>query len=162
MFLCYNYDKMHVIIFETMDCPKCESKEFCKDGIVKGKQRYLCKKCRYRYTVIKKSDVADKTTKRQALHLYLEGLGFRSIGRLLNYSNVTILKWIRSFGEKLEEIKNDDHPVQVMEIDEMHTYIGQKKTIVGYGLLPPETEKNSSISHWVAGELVQGNNFGIK
>ncbi len=143
-----------------MDCPKCESKEFCKDGMVKGRQRYLCKKCCYRYSVVKKSDVADAAIKRQALHLYLEGLGFRSIGRLLNYSNVTILKWIRSFGEKLEEIKNEDHPAQVMEIDEMHTYIGQKKTIVGYGFLLIEIEKNSSISHWVAGELAQGKNFG--
>lgn len=30
--------------------------------------------------------------KRQALHLYLEGLGFRAIGHLLGVSNVAVLK----------------------------------------------------------------------
>lgn len=37
----------------------------------------------------------------EALKLYLEGLGFKSIGRILGVSNVTVLKWIRSMGEKL-------------------------------------------------------------
>ncbi|KAA6334071.1 hypothetical protein EZS27_017586 [termite gut metagenome] len=32
--------------------------------------------------------------KKQALHLYLEGLGFRSIGKLLGVSNATVLNWI--------------------------------------------------------------------
>ena len=82
-----------------MDCPKCGSKVFCKDGIVQGRQRYLCKGCRYPYTVEQRSGIGNKTIKRQALELYLEGLGFRSIGRLLNFSNVSILNWIKAFGE---------------------------------------------------------------
>jgi len=135
-----------------MDCPKCGGKEHCKDGIVKSRQRYLCKSCRYRYTVEQRAGVADKATKRQALELYLEGLGFRSIGRILKFSNVSILNWIREFGESLPDIKGDT-PVQVMEIDEMHTYIGSKKTIAGYGLLLIEMRKDSSIAYWVHGEL---------
>jgi len=64
-----------------MDCPKCQNHKSVKDGIVKGKQRYKCKSCNYRYTVELKSTAKPKNTKRQALELYLEGLGFRSIGR---------------------------------------------------------------------------------
>ena len=66
-----------------MDCPKCGGNVYCKDGIVQGRQRYLCKGCRYRYTVEQRSGTGDKATRRQALELYLEGLGFRSIGRIL-------------------------------------------------------------------------------
>ena len=37
--------------------------------------------------------------KRDALILYVEGLGFRSIGRFLNVSHVTVFNWIKNFGE---------------------------------------------------------------
>ena len=61
------------------NCPKCHSEDCTKDGIVKGKQRYKCKSCGYRHTVSHRGISLD--IKRQALELYLEGLGFRSIGR---------------------------------------------------------------------------------
>ncbi|MFH1158165.1 MAG: IS1 family transposase [Pseudomonadota bacterium] len=109
-----------------MDCPKCGGVERSKDGIVKGRQRFLCKSCRYRYTVARRSGTGDAAMKRQALQLYLEGLGFRSIGRVLKFSNVAILKWVRACGEQLAAIKRDT-PVEIMEIDEMHSYIGSKK-----------------------------------
>ncbi|MFT4968242.1 MAG: hypothetical protein ACI9CD_001274, partial [Candidatus Deianiraeaceae bacterium] len=38
---------------------------------------------------------------------------------------------------------NDE--ISVVEIDEMHTYIGSKKTQLGYGLLLIDMEKDSSI-----------------
>ena len=142
-----------------MDCPKCKGKDYCKDGIVKRRQRYLCKACKYRYTVEQRSGDGNNAIKRQALELYLEGLGFRSIGRILHFSNVSILNWIRTFGEELAEIKNEA-PVKVMELDEMHSYIGSKKTIAGYGLLLIDMGKDSSTAHWVPGELSQVRNFG--
>jgi transposase len=76
----------------------------------------------------------DAHLKRQAVELYLEGLGFRSIGRFLRVSHVAVYNWIRSFGEKLEELRSPNE-IEVVEMDEMHTYIGSKKTIAGYGLL---------------------------
>lgn len=109
-----------------MQCPKCKSSTYKKDGIVKGKQRYNCKECNYRYTVEKKSTAKPLSVKRFALQLYLEGLGFRSIGRVLDVSNVSILNWIRSFGEEVRSLQSDDR-VRVTEIDEMHTYVGKKK-----------------------------------
>ena len=144
-----------------MDCPKCGNVEHCKDGIVKGRQRYLCKACRHRYTVQRRSGTADPATKRQALHLYLEGLGFRSIGRILKFSNVAIILWIRAFGEQLQAIKHDD-PVEVVELDEMHSYIGRKKTIAGFGLLLIEMGDASSTAYWVAGTQPQEKNSGSR
>lgn len=137
-----------------MDCPKCKCTHSCKDGIVQNRQRYLCKECNYRYTVEYNSWHKSKSTKRQALELYLEGLGFRSIGRILRISHVTVYNWIKSFGEKLDEIKHDT-PIEVMELDEMHSYIGSKKNTVGYGLLLIDMGKGSSTAYWAQGEQQQ-------
>ena len=142
-----------------MDCPKCGSTKYCKDGIIKDRQRYLCKGCGYRYTVNRRSGTADAKIKRQALQLYLEGMGFRSIGRMLNFSNVSILKWIRSFGEQLESIRSTES-VQVMEVDEMHSYVGSKKTLAGSGLLLIEMREDSSTAYWVRGARSPGKSSG--
>ncbi|CEG12682.1 transposase (fragment) [groundwater metagenome] len=113
-------------------CPKCKSKNIRKDGIVKQKQRYLCKECQYHFTV---EEVGKSfKLKRDALVLYLEGLDFRSIGRFLDVSHVTVFNLIKKFGKKLDEIRSSED-IKVVEIDEMHTYIGSKKNFVGCGLL---------------------------
>ncbi len=60
-----------------------------------------------------------------AFQRYLEGLEFRSIGSFLEVSNVTVLDWIRAFGEQIEDLKSAE-PMVYAEMDEMHTYVGQK------------------------------------
>ncbi|MDR2916852.1 MAG: hypothetical protein LBV74_18820 [Tannerella sp.] len=51
---------------------------------------------------------------RFALSLYLEGIEFHSIGRLLNVSHVTVINWIKKFGLSLSFIRNSK-PVSVEE-----------------------------------------------
>ena len=126
-------------------CPKCNNKNCRKDGFVRNIQRYKCKKCNFRHTVQKKSSAASLSIKRYALQLYLEGLGFRSIGRILKFSYVSIYKWIKSFGKQLESLKSEKK-VKDVEVDEMHTYVSNKKTINGFGLLLIELGKNTSTS----------------
>jgi transposase-like protein len=142
-----------------MDCVKCESSNYRKDGIVGGKQRYLCKLCGHRYTVSLRSGTGCAAVKRLALQLYLEGFGFRSIARSLGFSNVTILNWIRAFGEQLPPLKNDK-PVEIMELDEMHSYVGSKKTIAGDGLLLIEMGDDFSVAKWVPAIRKQEKNSG--
>ena len=122
-------------------CPRCFSEKLVKDGIIKGKQRHLCKDCGYRHTV--KERGATKKEKRLALELYLEGLGFRSIGRILKFSHVAVYNWIKEFGEKAEEIRSSES-IEVVEIDEMHSYIASKKTPAGSGYLLIDMGKDSS------------------
>ncbi|MCF6338724.1 MAG: IS1 family transposase, partial [Gammaproteobacteria bacterium] len=69
------------------ECPRCKSRNFIKSGVVKERQRYKCKECAYHYSVIQKSDTSKESERRLALTLYLEGLGFRSIGRILGFSH---------------------------------------------------------------------------
>nr|WP_321497376.1 IS1 family transposase [uncultured Methanolobus sp.] len=109
-----------------MNCPKCKSSNHKKNGKVGGRQRYKCHDCGYNYTVEIKSTASSTSVKRQALQLYLEGLGFRSIGRILGVSHVSVYKWIKKFGQELEDLKNENE-IEIVELDEMHTYIGNKK-----------------------------------
>lgn len=127
-----------------MDCPKCKSSDHVKDGIVQNRQRHRCKGCGYRYTVEQKSDVKSAETRRLALNMYLEGLGFRSIGRVLKISYGTVFNWIKKWGEQVE-LPVSDKPVEIVELDEMHSYVGKKKTTAGYGLLLMDLEKGTSI-----------------
>lgn len=113
-----------------MDCPKCAGSIHCNDGIVKGRQRYLCKACGYRYTVKQKSGVKSKETKRLALEMYLEGLGFRAIGRILKVSYASVYYWVKEWGEQASQLQSDKE-IDVVELDEMHTYIGSKKLLLG-------------------------------
>jgi hypothetical protein len=84
--------------------------------------------------------------------MYLEGLGFRSIERILGVSNVTVLNWVKALGRKIEEYRRIEGSIEIIEMDELHTYIQSKKTIVGSGLLLIGLDKDSSISCLVQGE----------
>jgi transposase-like protein len=48
-----------------------------------GRQRYKCHDCGYNYSVELKSTAFPESVKRQALQLFFEGMGFRSIDRYL-------------------------------------------------------------------------------
>jgi len=100
-----------------------------KSGVNKGRQRYKCKKYQYFFTVDHKSDTATPDQRRLALTLYLEGLGFRSIGRILGFSHVAVYQWVRAFGENLKQIKR---PVaKIVELDELPATWGIKKLLLG-------------------------------
>jgi len=136
-----------IIIFaekKTMDCPRCGSINHRKDGIVGGRQRHYCKDCHYRYTVQQKSNTKSAATRRLALEMYLEGLGFRAIGRILKISHTIVYYWVKEWGERVA-LPQKEGPVSVVELDEMHTYIGSKKTTVGYGLLLIDLENDLSL-----------------
>jgi len=141
------------------NCPKCKNGNIRKDGIVKQRQRFLCKDCNYRFTV--ESVGKPEKLKRDALILYLEGLGFRSIGRVLNVSHVAVFNWIKGFGESINDIRSGDK-IDVVEVDEMHTYISSKKTSFGYGLLLIEMGTGSSIVKLVHEKQEPGKSFGKK
>ncbi len=98
-----------------MKCPKCNSENNIKAGIVKGKQRYKCKDCGYNFTVERKSN--DKSQiKRQAIHLYLEGYKPVYIAKILKVSYVSIYKWIKGYGDN---IKKDRASIKRIKIERM-------------------------------------------
>ena len=116
-----------------LNCPWCASADKVKSGIKEDRQRYKCKACQCFFSLANKSDTATPAQRHLALNLYLEGLGFRFIGRILRFSHVVVYQWVETFGENLEQIKR---PVaQIVELDELHSYGRHKKATVGSGLL---------------------------
>ncbi len=127
-----------------MKCTRCESLNKIKAGFVGGRQRYKCKDCGYFFSVEKKSDVKTPEQKRLALQMYLEGLGFRAIGRILNISYGTVYRWVKKWEESVELPQNEE-PIEIVELDEIHSYVQSKKTTVGAGLLLIDLGKSSSV-----------------
>ena len=119
-----------------MKCPKCQSKRKVKSGFTAGKQRYKCKECSCNYTQSHKKGKPE-IMKALAYVLYLEGLGFRAIARILKVSNVSVLRWIRTLADKMQPQTEEKIPnhFRVIEIDEMWHYIGKKKEKSGSGWL---------------------------
>ena len=142
-----------------MNCPKCKSENHVKNGIVSGRQRYKCKKCSLNYTVECKAGIKPEY-KRLALMMYLEGMGLRSIGRIIGVSDVAVLKWIKNFGIKAGDLPIKGSPVKEVEIDEMHTYIGSKKTRNGFGWLLIRWDENGYNSYVASERKIRETNFG--
>ncbi len=93
-------------------------------------------------------------TRRMAFEMYLEGLGFRAIGRLLRISYGTVYQWIKNWEKQIELPKRNEQ-IEVVELDEMHTYVGRKKTTDGYGLLLIDMESGLSLLSVATGQPKQ-------
>lgn len=121
-----------------MHCPKCLSENYVKNGIKYEKQRYKCKKCGCHFTQSQKRG-ASLEKKLLALNLYLEGMGFRAIGRLLKVNNVTVF-WIRMLRKSVKayvhaHLPDDVRDVDIIEMDEMWHFTRKKNVNCGSGLL---------------------------
>jgi len=112
-------------------CPECKSERFVKNGSPRGEQRYLCKDCKYNFT--KKQKGHPLELKAKVIEVYLEGVGIRALGRIFRIGAATVLRWIREYAHQLPEPEKPA-AVTVMEIDEMHHWIKEKKTLFGSGL----------------------------
>ena len=117
-------------------CPKCNNSNISKAGFMNDKQRYHCRLCNFYFT--RKQIVPGVNGKpqlvKQAIELHLENVSFRGIGRLLGVHYQTVINWLRVEADKInvEEFKQLDESL-VTELDEMHLYLGKKKTISGCG-----------------------------
>ena len=81
-----------------------------------------------------------------AFDMYLEGMGFRAIGRVLGISYGTVFYWIKKWGSNLVlPVRNET--LEVVELDEFHSYVG-KKTTNGSGLLLIDLENVLSFCQW--------------
>ena len=114
-----------------MKCPRCKNSEYIKSSKQANYQRYKCKSCTYCYTVVKRSTEKPEEVRGMALELYLEGLGFRAIGRILKISYGTVYKWVKKWGEAASLQTKYQQDVKEVELDEIHTYVGSKKILLG-------------------------------
>ena len=73
-----------------MYCPRCKNTRSIKAGFPKGRQRYLCRPCKYYYTVTQRSNAKSSEVRRLAFEMYLEGMGFRAIKTTNGYGLLLI------------------------------------------------------------------------
>lgn len=131
-----------------MVCRHCSSQAVVKIGFQSGKQRFRCKACG-KTTTENAQKGFPAEIKQKAVALYLEGLGFRAIGRLLGASNVAVLKWIRQAAQQLP-LPEKPATVQVLELDEVWHFVKKRAESSGCGLLLTVSETVSLTSNWAA------------
>jgi len=66
-------------------------------------------------------------TKREAVRLYLEGVNFRRIGRVLGVNHQSVINWINSYHAALPTARQAVAAPEVIELDELFTFVGSKK-----------------------------------
>ena len=131
-----------------MNCPSCKGTELVKIGFQSRKQRFRCKLCKRTSTENAQHGYPSEI-KEKAVALYLEGLGFRAIGRLLGVSNVAVLKWIRQAADALPATKKPAK-VDILELDEVWHFVKKRAKSSGCGLLLTVSESVSLTSNLVA------------
>lgn len=122
-------------------CKYCGSKRVVKDGMLKGKQRYLCKECK---RTSRSGDDREKYSiekKIQVIKLYTEGMGMRSIERIEKVPIALLVHWFRNFGKMIREklsatvIPDNVKDIAILEADELFTYYQKKHKKPTFGLL---------------------------
>jgi transposase-like protein len=112
-------------------CPYCEREEQqVKIGHnASGSQRYKCKNCRRKYTPEPKQLGHDEGLRKAAVQLYVDGMNLRRIARTLGVTHPSVAAWVKAHAESLPDAPpSPAASVEVNELDEMFTFIGNKKT----------------------------------
>ena len=112
-------------------CPHCESRENqVKDGhTAAGSQVYRCKLCNRKYTPEPKAKGYSSQTRQRAIRLALDGNSQRQAARHVGVSPGSVANWLREYADSLAEtLPTPEQPVAVAELDELFTFIGDKKT----------------------------------
>jgi len=114
-------------------CPHCRSTERqVKSGFNRtGSQRLQCQSCRRQYTPAPLPLGYDDQTREAALKLYLEGNGFRRIGRLLGVNHQSVANWVNAAHARLKAQrapKSEPEAAGAPEMDELFTFVGAKKS----------------------------------
>ncbi|GLB53806.1 transposase [Neptunitalea chrysea] len=129
-------------------CPSCGSNQFVKAGIVNDRQRYKCKKCSYYFTVNKLGKQIDDYYVNKSLQLYLEGLTYREIERILGISHVTIMNWVKKYNIK-RPYNSDYHPTyKIINGSELSNYFKDPAVLKGAGVIITELGDKFMLIKW--------------
>ena len=133
---------------ELLTFPKCQNNHIIKSGIINSKQRYLCKKCNYFFTVNKIGKKIDDYYVTKALQLYLEGLSFREIERIIGVSHVTVSNWVKTFNIKKPSHANYHPTYKIFSHLELVEYLKNKQLLSGAGMIITELGDKFMLIKW--------------
>ncbi len=106
-----------------MKCPECKSDHINKNGHRGQKQNYICVNCGRQFTVYE---------------------------RVTGVSRTTIMDWVKQVGKLLPDSYNPETIPEVGELDELETFVGQKKNKIWLGTAVDHFR--DGILGWVIGD----------
>lgn len=112
-------------------CPYCQSTErqvrAGRNG--SGSQRYKCQVCQRKYTPEPKAIGYPDEVRRQAVQMYVDGMNFRRIARMLGVAHRSVINWVNAHAAQLpEQPPVPAQTLEVNELDELFTFVEDKKT----------------------------------
>ncbi|QNK77622.1 IS1 family transposase [Winogradskyella sp. PAMC22761] len=133
----------------TIDlCPNCSSDQYVKSGIVNKRQRFKCKKCNYYFTVNKIGKKIDDYYVNKSLQLYLEGLTYREIERILGISHVSVMNWVKKYNIKRPYNSNYHPTYKILNANELSRYFSETENIKGAGVIVTELGDKFMLIKW--------------
>ena len=110
-------------------CPKCQqtTRQNRAGRTEAGSQRYRCMHCGSKYTPEPKKQGYPDEVRKKALEMYIDGINLRRIGRHLGLHHQTVANWAKAYAAELPETPMPEE-VKDAEMDELFTFIGDKKT----------------------------------
>jgi transposase-like protein len=105
-------------------CLHCEQEENqVKVGFNRsGSQRYKCNDCNRKYTPEPNEQGYPLSLRQRAVEMYIDGINFRRIGRTLGVNHQSVINWVNAHVAQLP-----DEATVVAELDELFTFVGEKK-----------------------------------
>lgn len=129
-------------------CPNCGSAKYIKSGVIDNRQRYRCKNCNYYFTVNKLGKKIDDYYVNKALQLYLEGLTYREIERILGVSHVSVINWVKKYNIK-RPYNTEYHPTyKILNASELGNYFQDPANIKGAGVVVTELGDKFMLIKW--------------
>ncbi|NRR93072.1 IS1 family transposase [Winogradskyella undariae] len=133
----------------TIDlCPNCSSDQYVKSGVVNKRQRFKCKKCNYYFTVNKIGKKIDDYYVNKSLQLYLEGLTYREIERILGISHVSVMNWVKKYNIKRPYNSNYHPTYKILNANELSRYFSETENIKGAGVIVTELGDKFMLIKW--------------
>ncbi|MCG8390285.1 MAG: helix-turn-helix domain-containing protein [Cytophagales bacterium] len=129
-------------------CPKCSSTKVIKSGIIKNRQRFHCKKCHYYFTVSKLGKNIDDYYVIKALQLYLEGVSYREIERLLGVSHVSVMNWVKKYRISAPERYDYRPTYQILSHYELQVFLADMENLRGSGMVITELGDKFMLIKW--------------
>jgi transposase-like protein len=83
--------------------------------------------CNHKYTPEPKTQGYPESVRKRAMEMYVDGGNFRRIARHLKVAPRTVALWVTDLAEALPHTPMPEE-IKEAEMDEMFTFIGDKKT----------------------------------
>ncbi len=87
-----------------------------------------CQACGARYTPVAKPLGYGAERREQALKMYVDGLNFRRIARLLGLHHQSVINWVDAAADRVPDAPPVPSEIGTAELDELYTFVESKKT----------------------------------